>query len=196
MKDSIVIMNNIKFKILQMWTFIRVYLNKFYRLFIDIDSVVAAGQNLRIRYYLLKIINYFISKLIQLRNCVDQYHDLVKITKNNTNIVLENTTLSNAMEIVERTENSDVMNNVIFFDFGLGNPENDDYVDLKHLFTKYKDTEEQWNHTLRNLFEIENISFDENTKLHFRKINKGEIKEQDIDLTNVLDNHINYFFEI
>lgn len=168
------------------------------------DMRVISGNkqyDVTFRYFLFacmtKLINglYFIRSKIDIK--AEKLH-LTKITeKGEKSIILDNNnlTLNDVLNVLQNAQPDGNMLNCIFLTFELVNP-NDDTICLKNLIVKYKELEEDYCHTLKNIFEFNNIKYFDDSIINVKVAKNRKITSFNIPLNDVYNKHINYFIKL
>lgn len=188
-----------QFRLLRLWTFLKSYFRYFYRFFVDIDRVdIVNNGNQKKRYLLLRMLIKIIDTMNRVKSYFDMDCDVVCVTKSVNgqvrNVIVENKNLSDVVEITNYLKAEENMNEAIFLNFSLENGDVD--TDMKHVFTKYKDLEGKYDHTLKNILKVEKIDINSESKIKVKKFSNGSMVKLEYPLLEVENKHINYFNEL
>lgn len=183
--------------------------------FNDMRALIDNKQKNIIFTYLLfsfitKFVNFFDylkNKLIVLRNKIDINASKIQLTKITNQgektiiidtefvVVSKKLTLEDISNRLPNIQLDDVMINCIFLNFDLVDKENNT-VCLKEFITKYKDLDEQYHHTLKNILIFNNIEYCENSIINIKLVKNKKIMTFDMSFKDVGDKHINYFIKL
>jgi hypothetical protein len=156
------------------------------------------------RYFIFNILTKFVSLILKLRSYVDITVEKVHVTKitsqGDKTIILEKSndvpitleTISNELHDVKSDE---TMLNCILINFDLVNS-NNEKICLKEYAIKYKDLDESYQHTLKNIFVFNDIAFSDDSKIAIRIAKNKKISTHELLLKEVHDKHINYFINL
>jgi hypothetical protein len=183
-------------------------LNLFKLYFFGIENVkiLANGKikNIFIQYIIYKYLS-LIQKITncpffgriksKLNICSEKIHFTKLDYDNSRSVIINKTNDENTyQEIMEQADSitmDDGLISTIVVTFDLVNGNNK--TCLKEFIIAYKDIEEKYNNTLKDILLFNNIPFDEESSVDI-KIYKGRERiNKTILLTEVYDNHINYF---
>jgi len=184
------------------------------------DNKIKNGMYL---YYLIKNINYFIeqhrylsNRLIELRNKVDIQTNKIQLIKNINNdtdihygcktIILTPNKINNnnqsmsINDIVTYVENNTItkdsnMPKYIYMKFDLIYPNNKS-ICIRDFIVKYKDVNEEFDHTLKNILIFNNIDLDDTLDVKIQMFNNGKMINKVLHLSDVCDKHINWFNQL
>lgn len=149
--------------------------------------------------FLTKIINFvdFIkNKLINVRRLTDIDAEKIHITKitmsGEKTIILDQYGIKiddilNKLEILDINEK---MMECIILNFELINSE-ENRICLKELLVKYNDCDKQFNHTVKNILDFNNIEYSDNSKLNIKVIKNKKIISEEKILKDIYNVHIN-----
>lgn len=166
-------------------------------------------------YYFIKNINYIISNygffsywFTELRNTVDVHTNKIQLIKNNnvnhtnkcmiltpTKINVNKNEMISINDTITYMDNNPIPKDVIMdkcicMKFELI-PEN---TCLKNFIIKYKDTHEEFDHTLKNILIFNDVKFNEETsQIKIQMFNNGKMIIKTLPLAEIIDKHINYF---
>jgi hypothetical protein len=82
------------------------------------------------------------------------------------------------------------MLDVIILKFNLVN---DEPICLKHLITKYKDTENKYGNTIENILKFNDLPYNCNSRLDIKLMRNKKMVSNNVLLKDVFDCHVNYF---
>lgn len=170
--------------------------------FNDMRIMINNRQNkIMFRYFLFRFLTSFITFFNWLRNMIDirasKLH-LTKITYTGERTIILDKELITFHDIstqLNMIEPDDTMINRIFLTFELENSINEK-ICLKHLVNKYKDLNENYQHTLKNIFVFNNILFTQDSKINVKIIKNNKIMTLNFPFKNICDKHINYFISL
>ena len=196
---------------LQLKQYSCIYYRLFWVYFFNVRDLQAFNNNQTTsiiwKYFIYNFLTKVIGWLVKLRNTVNITAEKVHVTKitdqgdktiildqalmdNNSPITLE--TISNELHDIEPDES---MLNCIFINFDLVNS-NDEKICLKEYAIKYKDLDENYPHTLKNIFVFNNIDHSDDSKIIVRIAKNRKISTHELPLNEVRDKHINYFINL
>lgn len=153
--------------------------------------------------FLTKFVKFFIA----LRSKFDIGADKVQITKitdkGEKTIILDHQFNDNTKKIsFEDVSNQltiiqpdDTMLNCIFFNFDLVNDDNEK-VCLKEFVIKYKDLNESYHQTLKNILLFNNIGYSEKSTINIKLAKNKKILTFTFPFNEICDKHINYFTKL
>ncbi len=165
--------------------------------------VISNNQqyNVIFRYFLFMCMTRLINMIYFMRNKIDikaEKLHLTKITeKGEKTIILENSdiTLNDVSNILQNVQPDENMLNCVFLTFELVNP-NDNTICLKNLIVKYKESEEDYCHTLQNIFAFNDIKHFDDSIINVKMAKNRKIMSFNIPLKDVNDKHINHFINL
>lgn len=154
--------------------------------------------------YVVNFFDYLKNMSIYMRDFIDirgEKLHLTKITnKGEKTIILENNDqsmislgdVSRQLSIIQPDDN---MLNCIFLTFELVNSDTNK-VCLKEYIIKYKDINENHQHTLKNIFEFNDIEHSDDSIINVKLAKNKKIMSFNIPFKEVNDKHINYFINL
>lgn len=158
-------------------------------------------QNVLWRYFLFIIFTKVINVIKKIRNSLDYNAEMIQLSKitseGEKTIILDNkkNSFKDITKIISDIRiNNDMVNNV-FINFDLVNRENDK-ICLKNLIMKYDDPENIYNHTIGNILFFNNIEYNADSQLNVKFIKNKKIINCKKMLKDVLNEHINFFYEV
>lgn len=161
-------------------------------------------------FYILatKLVNFFDyikNKSIMLRSKIDISADKLQLTKitnkGERTIILDNElnnakiTFDDVSTHLALVQPDDTMMTCIFLNFELINSENDK-ICLKNFIMKYKDLDEKYHQTLKNILIFNNINHTENSTLNIKLAKNRKIMTFNMLVKDISDKHINYFTKL
>lgn len=161
-------------------------------------------HNIIWRYFIFNILNKLVYYLECLKAKVNINMDKVHATKitahGDKTIILESKndeslTLDTISKELLKAEPDDTMLNCILINFDLVNC-NNEKVCLKEYAVKYKDVDESYQHTLKNIFVFNDIVCPDDAKISIRIAKNRKITTHELSLKEVHDKHINYFINL
>lgn len=186
------------------------YMNLFKIYFFGIENVKILSdgkiKNIFIKYIIFKYLSIVqnITKCPffgRIKSKLDFGSEKIHFTKldyeNTKSVIIDQNSDNNTCQEITRYANDMTMDDslistvIVTFDLITGN----DKTCLKEFVMAYKDTEEKYNNTLKNILLFNNIRFNEESIIDI-KIYKGRERiNKTILLSEVYDNHINYFLK-
>lgn len=204
------------------YLFSRMYIVNFYNYCVsaitDTNEILILDDNTKpknilYRYYFIRLLLYLSTFVGNIKKYIDsfaKYYDLqsnkIQVTKKYNSVtktvILENTkygadklSLSDVIYFFNSDVNSastNMMENVII-NFDLVHPDKSTLC-LKEFTYKYKDDSGEHNNTIKNILEFNNINVFDDSQVKLKIIKDGKILRYNFPIKNVLDKHINYFF--
>lgn len=161
---------------------------------IGFQELKTLNSNITIKFILYKCITNYVSLIKKVRNYFDidpSIVHVVKVYENNKNtIILDNANFKTLTNTLSNSQSDDAMVNAVIMKFELVNGD-DDVLCLKHLVSKYKDTNKQYSNTIRNILMFNDVLFNDDSKLNIKLMANKKMVNKNILLSDILDNHIN-----
>jgi hypothetical protein len=155
-------------------------------------------HNLIFRYLIYTILSNIINFLTKIKNKVDIKATKIELTKispiGKKTIILENDQIifdDIANQLFTLTPDDNMYPHT-FLLFELLNP-NSPPICLKNLIVKYKDLEQNYNHSLENIFIFNNIEYSNESIINIRSFVNKKIVSCKIPYNNIKTKHINNF---
>lgn len=150
------------------------------------------------RFFVYLLITRLIGILSRMKHSIDIDADKIHMIKMNNEshnaVILSNNLTFDDIILNIGIQDGNIMNRRMFIKFMLVNQY--DSVCLKSLLSKYKDVNNKYDNTVKNILEFNDIKYDDNSKLHIEYYGNRKLIVHDLDLVNVLNNHINYFINM
>jgi hypothetical protein len=199
--------NFMKDKYLAVQKFLYTFFNNLRRNITDTQEVKVVKNNsvhnTLLRYYLLRVLYYLNCVIKRLKDKLDVKADIIKIVKDTKDgsktMVLQNESLSNIFEYVERKGVQKVPDTTIFLKFEIINNSHHNHqpLCLKDKLMEYRDVNEDHSNILINIIKLSNIKVSDNAVISIVKFdNKKNKKEYTLNYKDVCDKHINYFSKL
>lgn len=187
-----------------MYIYLIVILFGFRNLIVQTNNQKVPLASLRFLLYLG--ITKFINLMYRLRTKVDINADKVHITKltqeNEQAIIIDRDMFDDDKDFItfediivklNLVQMDGTMTNIMIVNLDLVN--NDEKVCLKNFMFKYKDTDERYHHTLKNIFIFNNIDHNDNSVINIKMFKNKKLVTQTIPLKDILDKHINHLIK-
>jgi hypothetical protein len=153
-------------------------------------------QNVAYKYIIYLFITKYINFIKSIRNCFDidtKCLHVVKLcsTHRNAKILINHPITFKYLTTHLNESTEETMLDAIIFKFDLIN---DSYTaDLKNLIMKYRDTNNNYHHSIRNILLFNNIHFNDESTLNIKLMKNKKMVIKNISLRGISDQHINYF---
>ena len=165
------------------------------------------NQSIILSYLFFMFLTKFVKFFIALRSKFDINADKIQITKitdkGEKTIILDHQFNDNTKKIsfedvskqLTTIQPDDTMLNCIFFNFDLVN-DDDKKVCLKEFVIKYKDLDENYHQTLKNILLFNNIGYSEKSIINIKLAKNKKILTFTFPFNEICDKHINYFTKL
>jgi hypothetical protein len=158
-------------------------------------------QNVIYRYIVYAIISKmiaFLSAIRMLVNIKTNKLQLIKVSETGEKTIIIEDNILSLYDVAYKLKTvtpDDTMIDTIFITFELINTDNNK-VCLKELILKYKDLNCEYQHTLENIFEFNNIKYDKESRINIKVFKNKKMVSFDLPFQDVRSKHINHFLNL
>ena len=162
-----------------------------------IDPETKKIKNIWVNYILIKYLNYLIKIINLIKKRIDIQTNKIEIIKNKKRMIVnkkDNISIDDIIEYKSIDDNHPT--NYILMKFDIFDPDTKEIICFKKYLLNYRDKNETYQNTLRNIIEFNEIKLSKNSTIDIVIYKKGKKISHIYKLSELIDVHINYFYKI